>query len=236
MIESKISVINFNGNPLHFRDGTSDSLLININLLDEDISKREYLFPKEIQPKVILDIGANIGVTSILLDHCYPGAKIFAFEPDKENFNLLEKNVENYLNIVPLNYGLSDITQKVELYDSEDQINFGGLSTVKKGNIRDIISVMNVNQALRELNINAVDLIKIDCEGAEYDIFKVFNPEILSQVEWIEGEFHNHKEYDILKILEDDFKFSFNKSFGDMVWNFKAINKKTLDRIQNENK
>lgn len=170
------------------------------------------------------------------MDYCYPGSKIFCFEPDKENFELLEKNVENYLNIVPLNYGLSDATGKIEIYDSSDDFNFGGLSTIKKGNIRDIISVMNINQALKELDIKEVDLIKIDCEGAEFDILNTLNSEMLSKVEWIEGEFHSHREYDILNILDKDFSLSFTKNFGDVVWNFRAINKQTLNRVQNENK
>lgn len=238
MKKLEISTINFNGNPFYFRDGTSDVLLIQLNLLSEDISKRDYLFPVEIKPKIIFDIGANIGTTALLLDHIYPNSTIYCFEPDEENFELLEKNVEKYPNIIPLKYGLSDRDEEIELYDSTDELNYGGLSTIKKGDSipRTKIQVKNSRDICHNLNISNIDLIKIDCEGAEYSILSSIPKTILEKVQWIEGELHGEKEFETLATLNESFKLQFTKFFGDVVWQFKAINNEVLNRLKNEAK
>ena len=61
--------------------------------------KREYFFPEELKPKVIFDIGGNIGITSIYLASLFPDAVIYTFEPLKENFEILQKNTSQIKNI-----------------------------------------------------------------------------------------------------------------------------------------
>ena len=65
--------------------------------------KSEYFFPKELNPKVIFDIGGNIGITAIYLASLFPKAKIYTFEPLPDNFEILQINIQQYQNIEAFN-------------------------------------------------------------------------------------------------------------------------------------
>ena len=84
----ELSTLQVEDRTLYFRDGTSDTIIINKNLNPNE--KPEYQFPP-MPAKVILDIGANIGVTALRLAYQYPEATIYAFEPEPENFSILMK-------------------------------------------------------------------------------------------------------------------------------------------------
>ena len=61
--------------------------------------RREYDCSFAADPKVIIDGGANIGTASIFNANRYPGARIYAIEPDPSNFDMLQKNTRNYLSV-----------------------------------------------------------------------------------------------------------------------------------------
>src|SRR5207248_3039887 len=69
------------------------------------------------RPQVILDAGANIGLTSILYANRYPTAKILAIEPDSSNFEVLNKNVSQYKQITTLQAALWGCNTKLRLID-----------------------------------------------------------------------------------------------------------------------
>ena len=165
---------NWNKNKVFYRTSTSDMSLI-YEILLKSQNKAEYFFPKQINPKVILDIGGNIGITSIYLSKIFPNSIIYVFEPLKENFEILKKNSKNYNNIKIFNFGLGSSNGSFEIYLSDDPENYGGVSFYSDGQSNQDESVSkcnirNINDVLKELDINSVDLIKIDTEGAEYDI------------------------------------------------------------------
>ena len=67
-----------------------------------------------------MDAGANIGLASILFANRFPQAKIFAIEPEHDNFNLLADNVCTYDNIVPLHAALWGENATIHLTDPGD--------------------------------------------------------------------------------------------------------------------
>lgn len=116
---------------------------------------------------VILDIGANIGSHTVYWAIERHAKKIYAFEPLKGTFEILEKNVElNGLNdrVVLYNLGLSDEETKagVAAYNME---NIGGTSFQKTEN--GVFTFVPLDSIAIKENI---DLIKIDVEGAEVDV------------------------------------------------------------------
>ena len=66
---------------------------------------KTYPLIKGISPKVICDVGANIGATSVFFALNYPNSSIFSFEPTSINFNLLKKNIKGFLNINAYQFG-----------------------------------------------------------------------------------------------------------------------------------
>lgn len=134
----------------------------------------------EYRPKVIFDVGANIGVYSFLLSKKYPYAKIYSFEPVLENFNNLVKNIEanNLKNVIPYNFGFYKEEKIMELgIPVSDEKDPRG-----KGNFRifdykeELINKVSVklkvlDDFVSQNNITEIDILKIDVEGAERNIF-----------------------------------------------------------------
>jgi len=220
----ELTKIKINGADFYFRDGTSDSLILSLALPG---GKFEYSFPKHINPKVILDIGANIGVVSLDLAHRFPDAVIHAFEPEPKNFELLLLNVGTFPRIVCHNVALGSENSVVKLYKSTDPTNYGGYSCYPRrgvsSEVASEIRVREVSSYLKKLNIVDIDMIKIDAEGAEWDIISSIEPDLFSKVKWVEGELHGVNDFGVLRRLETmGFDLGYRKNIDSMVGNFIA--------------
>jgi len=196
--------------------------------------KLEYWVPSEINPEVILDIGGNIGTTSVFYSKMFPQAKIFTFEPVPGNFELLEKNINGLDNVSAFNVGLGDSDKKVLIYDSAEQGNTGGFSIygvdVDQSKSQEI-EVKKSASFLEEIGVTQVDLIKIDTEGAEYDILTSMDKDMLSNVKWIIGELHGIRDYELFEYLSQWFDLDIRKTLRSNLFQFNARNKKFADVI-----
>lgn len=202
--------------PIHYREGTSDEWIINACM----VTRKDYLLPA-FTPKVVFDIGANIGVVSVILANIYPTAKIYAFEPIEDNYRLLKRNTFPYPNVMAIKCGLGEFNGKANIYPSVDNKNHGGFSAHIKNGPGETIEIRSVRDFCNELG--TPELIKIDCEGAEYEILKSI-PDI-GKVKWIAGELHGINEYLLLDRLSQNFFIKASRDFGDKVWNFYAVSK-----------
>jgi FkbM family methyltransferase len=129
------------------------------------------VFRDAIKPGMnIVDIGAHIGYYALLsAKQTGPLGKVFAYEPEPGNFNLLQKNATaNQLsNIIPLNTALSDTSGSRELF--LEKYNKGHHSFARNKNTIQTISVptQTLDDSLKGLGSPRIDIIKIDVEGAE---------------------------------------------------------------------
>ena len=110
--------------PIYYRPGSCDPRLIYEILLKTGY-KSEYWLPECINPQVILDIGANIGIASIYFTNRFPSAKIYAFEPMPENYSLLTKNITDYTNIKAFQFALGKKNGIFKIKSSNCPENFG---------------------------------------------------------------------------------------------------------------
>jgi len=126
--------------------------------------------PKE--GDVVLDLGANIGKYSI---HCGnlvgKKGKVFAFEPSKRPFELLCKSIkENNLNeiVTPICCAVSDKDGKSKLYSSDDE----PLTSLvyKLSNNYTEVDTISIDSFVSSKKIKRIDWLKVDVEGAEYDV------------------------------------------------------------------
>lgn len=121
----------------------------------------------------VLDIGANIGFHTLLLaDLVGPEGKVFAFEPDPENFSLLVKNLKknDYFNVFPIQKAVTDKTGKIDLYLSEENKGDHRVSDSEKG--RKSIEIETVTLDDFMAVDEHVDFIKLDIQGSEHIAFK----------------------------------------------------------------
>ena len=227
---------NWNGKKVVYRTSSSDMTLI-YEILLKSKYRSEYYFPEKIKPEVILDIGGNVGITSIYLASIFPNATIYTFEPLLENFKILQKNTEQYGNIKVFNIGLGSKNGSFKVFLSDDSENFGGASFYSEGEGNKTESyteckVRNINDVIQELNISAIDLIKIDTEGAEYDILSCLNDKILRSILWITGELHGNRDFELLNYLNSmGFSISVKKLIDNRLFMFNAGKEEIISQL-----
>lgn len=122
----------------------------------------------------IVDLGAHIGYYTLIAAKLVgEKGKVFAFEPDPNNFSLLKRNVEynGYKNVILINKAVSDKNGNVKLYLSNE--NTGDHRIYDSGNKRDYINVnkTSLNNFFKDKKIK-IDLIKMDVQGSEVKALK----------------------------------------------------------------
>ena len=169
-----------------------------------------YKFKAQNDTPYIIDCGSYIGTSILFFKTQYPNSKILAFEPDNSNFELLNKNIKNW-----------DL-KNIEIQNAAIWIDNLGVNFIADGNMASKIDESNntdhnENQKtksvrLKDLLTEKIDFLKIDIEGAEYEVLLDCESK-LSFVENLFIEYHgNYNEmYKLNKILniliENNFKY-----------------------------
>ena len=137
----------------------------------------------------IIDIGAHIGLFSLLVSQFCKTGKIFSFEPINDNFNLLVSNLKlnQTENIHPFNLAVSKNTSSVNLFLNSDQSAHSIFSSDSESVTIQSISLQRI---LDENKISSCKLLKLDCEGAEYEIIDSLPIEYFNKIENIVIEYH----------------------------------------------
>jgi FkbM family methyltransferase len=231
---SSLARLRWGGRDIFYRSGTADPFVLYQVLLKSG-KKAEYYVPPALRPKIILDIGSNIGASIIYFHEKFPDAKIFGFEPHPDTFRILEQNVAHLPGVRIFNFGLGATHQRIEA--RADQVNFGAFRT--DGRFKDRghpattveCEVRRLDDVLREIGIAQVDLIKIDCEGAEAEVFSTLPDAILNQCQWIVGEFHDHTGFEVLARLAPHFHLDLKKKMFRARFRFHACNLSEVQQL-----
>jgi FkbM family methyltransferase len=146
---------------------------------------------------VVIDIGAHIGIICLYLAKRYPAITIYAFEPVPENFEMLNHNIEanGITNVIAINRAVTGDGRRLELRVDFGTNSGGGSAYVSEkaqGKTVEAESV-TLSQIFNDYRLDRCRLLKIDSEGAEYEILFNTPPNILSRVDIIQGEFHTNK-------------------------------------------
>ena len=116
---------------------------------------------------IIVDAGANIGVSSIWFAREYPDARVVAVEPDEGNLALLRKNVSPYENCVVLDAALGAERGFASLTNSGENLAW----TVQTTRSTASVPILTVQDALAASGGDEPFIVKIDIEGFERDLF-----------------------------------------------------------------
>lgn len=191
-------------------------------IYNEVIVINEYQLTREnVENKHIIDIGANVGMFSIFA--AYLGAnKIISAEPAVNTFNVLKENVEysKFSNIeIFKNLVLNVAGAKINLPLQPDS---GHNSLFRKSEQYETVETITLANMVNRLPPDGDIILKIDCEGSEYDILLNASEQDLNRVQTIHIEIHAdmhpiYKEFDIIenKILNFGFtRVRENRMFG----------------------
>jgi FkbM family methyltransferase len=158
--------------------------------------------------KTVVDAGANVGVfSSYMLLNDY-ATKIVAIECDKVALKYLQKNFKHNTTVTVLSKALSSSPEPITFYHSPDNpVISSTLSPDRleshlagvKGNVENIVETVTIDQLVN--TYGEIDLLKIDIEGAEYDIILNANVSVFDQINNIFLECH---------FFEKDYKQKYN--------------------------
>ncbi len=183
---------NFNGKNIKYylRDDVDFSVFNEVFKIREYKSADEYLKNAKYP---IIDIGAHVGFFSMYVA-CFSNVNIYSIEPEKNNFELLQKhkNENNLKNIKTYKCGIGGKSGRGELLIKEDSINHRILRNGEHVD-KDVIQETNIfsfNDFLTKNNIDKVSLVKMDIEGGEYDILKSLKVEDFLKIGAIVMEYH----------------------------------------------
>lgn len=177
-----------------------------IAVFHEIFVRRAYDIPSDLLPpssvRTIVDAGSNIGITSQYLAGRYRNARVFSIEPNPDNFALLQENVTSEPRIVPIQACVTAKPNQAVFITtggrgSHFQMNSHGDGVCVRG--------ISLNQLCEERGIDHIDLLKVDIEGAEVELFG--DGSFLPKVRIIAAEIHG--DYDLERFNADLSRWGF---------------------------
>jgi FkbM family methyltransferase len=187
-------VYDLKGIKIHYRNAPEI-----LHSLKEIFVEEIYNIKFDTDTPYILDCGANIGLATIYLKKQYPNAEIIAFEPDPDNFSILQKNIEetSWKNIELRNEA---IWKEASTLNFKNDGTLGSkIDNSSKGS--NDIQVKAIR--LKNLLNRKIDFLKMDIEGAEYEVLKDCT-DSLHNIQNMFVEFHGYfnKTEQLTEILE----------------------------------
>jgi FkbM family methyltransferase len=189
LIHHEFELIHRNGIRLILRPNTDDLMIVKSNFVTKHYFRD---FVPILRESIVVDVGAHIGCFSIMA--AKNAHRVLAFEPEPNNCHMLRKNIElNHLtNISVFNMAVmgSSGYQDMVIYDD------GSTGTHSLYHKRDTgirvkqIQTISLETIIEKEGLPKIDFLKLDCEGAEYDIFRTMNLETASKIMSIAMETH----------------------------------------------
>jgi FkbM family methyltransferase len=173
-------------------------------------------WPADVQGKVILDVGmANADSAVYFIEK---GAKlVIGLEPHSESFELAKENI--LLNrmsgrIIPLELALSPKSGRMTAGLSPEGHYITSFNGVKSGEeaSKTEVNGIGLEDLFRDLMLEKIDLIKMDCEGCEYEVIASIGNDTFAKIKEIVLEFHSKPSILVDKLLQNGFDVQIEES------------------------
>lgn len=190
----------------------------------------------------VVDVGANVGMWIEYIKSVSNVNKIYAFEPNVRALKILKESYGSEITLVEK--ALTDKDGELDFFVSNDN---SAISSIQKYD--DLSSSYKVNSIsfksfVREYNINKIDLLKVDIESGEYDLFKSFDETDLNMIDSILVEFHTiagrtfdkdtTELIDIIKNAGYQYKVHHLHDVGGFIFATRQINQSRKDSVIND--
>lgn len=166
------------------RAGTADTDVFRQIFLNKELDL--YLDPP---PAFVLDAGAHIGLASVFLCHRFPTARVLALEIERGNFELLKRNVAEYPNVIPVQKGLWGARGRLSIDNPGDETWAFRAREAAVGVPG--VEAVGVVDILEEFGLEELDLLKVDIEGGEKELFSSNVEPWIDRVRVIVVELHD---------------------------------------------
>jgi FkbM family methyltransferase len=157
----------------------------------------------------VIDIGSHIGLFALQIISKQQNSNLLCYEPNSENFQILKENIaiNNLKQVKIFHKAVSSKNGEIELNINENDSS--GHSIKKLSTKKEKIESISFERILEENNLHGCDLLKLDCEGAEYDILFSIPKDKLKKIKQICLEYHKFIDEPelykkIIKLFEDN--------------------------------
>lgn len=145
--------------------------------------------------KLILDLGSSVGIFTAYALECNTNVKSINVEMNPDFHKVCVETFKNNLNIIPINAAIYRESNKmVEISSSKKDFNDLGNSIFKQMYVDQIYKIetqtISLPDIIEKYNIEEIDLLKIDIEGYEYELFEHLSDDIVNKINKIFFEFH----------------------------------------------
>ncbi|MGN6802740.1 MAG: FkbM family methyltransferase, partial [Ginsengibacter sp.] len=152
------------------------------------------------EPLFIIDCGANIGLSAVFFAIKYPKAKIIALEPDSENFKVLQSNTSSFPNVICLHKAVWSKNVLMEIIDMGTG-NWGFQTVEATKTSANAVEATTIDDMMATYRFNCIDILKIDIEGAEKELFRKNYENWLYKTKLITIELHDFLDAEITGIF-----------------------------------
>lgn len=152
--------------PFYLRSGTSDR-----GVFEQVFLHKDYELSQDLNPAVIVDCGANIGLASVFFANRYPKAKIIAVEPEKNNVDMARRNLQPYPNVSIEAKGVWNKDCHLEVVAGPDGQPWSFMVRPVAQERPDTIPAISIQGIIDKYNLSRIDILKIDIECSESELF-----------------------------------------------------------------
>lgn len=190
LLHSEFEMIHRSGTRIRVRPNTDDLKIVKSNFVTRHYMRDFIPITKE---SIVIDAGTHIGSFSMIAATI--AFKVLAFEPDPSNYRMLNKNIElnNLGNICTFQMAVSGSNGYQDIYIYEDG-STGSHSLYrqdKTGLMKKRIQTISIDKIIEKEGLPAINFLKLDCEGAEHDIFRNMSVDTAAKIRAIAMETHS---------------------------------------------
>ena len=199
-LDSNLPFVEFMENDIEFQLADipgSDSCVMVLRELYEDIYRLKEL--KLSRGDIVIDVGAHVGAVSIFLGKRFPDVRILAYEPCRNTFSVLQDNIHrnNVTNVQSFNLAISGDGRDLRLLVAPHKSGMANAfvsEELRENRVRvsgyrtEVVASTTLDAVFRDNGINRCAFMKLDCEGAEFEIVK--ETRVLNLVDELALEIH----------------------------------------------
>lgn len=187
------TLVPWRGHDIELRNGTSDfSVYIQVVALADYSPVMRRIGGEPVS--FVVDAGANIGLTSLFLSDLFPGAKVVALEVERSNLDVLRRNTASVDRIDVRLQALWSHSTRVRIVDPDDaKWSFRVEEVPTTEPASEGIDAVGLADLLTESGADRIDVLKLDIEGAEFEVFRHETDSWLPRTRLIVAELHDKK-------------------------------------------
>ncbi len=204
-IRDRLDLTKKNGVKYYYRYNTSDEDQLKAFSIKDFLVNEKIFFHDDL----IIDVGAHIGTFAIPLSSKVKNGKIYAIEPCKETYDILEKNIKlnKVKNVIPCKLALSSSNKTTRLYHGST--NLGHSLTFENEGACENVETADLKTFFKRYGIKSCDFMKLNCEGSEFEIILSADRETLRKTDFYVISYHEYynkkyKKEDLIEHLKSN--------------------------------